>query len=59
MNDLRNIDRDLPTRDEKLTNIVLYGNQIYDDKTNKIIFMHVIQCIKDSQRFDEPLFKPS
>ena len=33
MNDLRNIDSDLPTlRDENLTNILLYVNQIYDDK---------------------------
>ena len=33
MNDLTNIDNDLPTvRAENLTNILLYGNQIYDDK---------------------------
>ena len=60
MNGLRNIDSDLPTlRDENLTNILLYGNQKYDDKTNQIILMHVIRYIKDSQRFDEPLFNPS
>ena len=60
MYDLRNIDSDLPTlRDENLTNILLYGNQKYDDKTNQIILMHVIRYIKDSQRFDEPLFNPS
>ena len=59
-NDLRNIDSDLPTlSDENLANILLYGNQIYDDKTDQIILMHVIQYIKDSQRFDEPLFNPS
>ena len=59
MNDLRNIDCNLPTlRDENLTNI-LYGNQKYDDKTNQISLMHVIQYIKDLQRFDEPLFNPS
>ena len=57
---LRNIDSDLPTlKDENLTNILLYGNQIYDDQTNQIILMHVMQYIKDSQRFDEPLFKLS
>ena len=33
--------------------------QIYDDKTNQIILMHVIPYIKDSQRFDEPFFNPS
>ena len=60
MNNLRKIDSDLPTfRDENLTIILLYGNQIYDDKTNQIILMHVIRHIKDSQRFDEPLFNPS
>ena len=36
----------------------MYGNQIYDDKTNQIL-MHVIRYIKGLQRFDEPLFKPS
>ena len=53
MNDLRNIDSGLPTlRNENLTNIFLYGNQIYDGKTNQIILMHVIRntYIKDSQR---------
>ena len=46
MNDLRNIDSDIATvRDESLTNILLYGNQIYDDKTNQIILMHVIRSI--------------
>ena len=60
MNNLRNIDSDLPTlRNENLTNILLYCNQIYDDKTNQIILMHIIRYTKDSQRFDKPLFKPS
>ena len=60
MNDLRNIDSDLPTlRDENLTNILLYDNQICDDRTNQIILMHVTRYIKDSKRFDEPLFNPS
>ena len=60
MNDLRNIDSDLPIlRDESLTKILLYRSQIYDDKTNQIILMYVIRYVKDSQRFDEPIFKPS
>ena len=43
MNDLRDIDSDLLTlRDENFTNILLYGNQIYNDKTNQMILMHVI-----------------
>ena len=59
MNDSRNIDSDLPTfRDENFTNILLRYH-IYDEKSNQIILMHVIQYIKDSQRFDEPLFNPS
>ena len=38
MNDFRNIGNDLlALRDENLTNILLYSNQIYDDKTNQII----------------------
>ena len=42
MNDLRNIDSDLCTlRDENLTNTLLYGNQIHDDKTNQTILIHV------------------
>ena len=48
MNDLRNIDSDLPTsKNENLTNILLYGNQIYNNKTNQIILMHVMQYIKN------------
>ena len=41
MNDLRNIDSDLSTTlsDENLTNILLYGYQIYDNKTNQIVLL--------------------
>ena len=60
MNDLRNIDSDLPTiRDENLTNILAYCNQIHDDKTNQIILKHVIRYTKDSQGFDESHCNPS
>ena len=60
MNDLGNIDSNFCIlRDEDLTNILLYGNQIYDDKTNQVILMHVIPHIKDSQRFDKPFFNPT
>ena len=38
LKDIGNIDYDLLTlTDENLTNILLYGNQIYNDKTNEII----------------------
>ena len=44
MNNLRNIENDLPTlKDENLTNVLLYSNQIYDDKINEIILMHAIR----------------
>ena len=47
MNDLRNNDSDLPSlRDEDLINIVLYGIQIYDNKTNQIILMDVMRYIR-------------
>ena len=60
MKDLRKNDSNLPTlRDENFANILLLGNQIYDNKTNQIILMQAIQCIKDSHGFDEPLFNPS
>ena len=40
MSDLRNIDSDLPTL-ENLTSMLLYGNQIYDGKTNQIIIRYI------------------
>ena len=44
--DLRNVDSDFPTlTDENLTDILLYGNQTYDKKTNQMILMQVIQYI--------------
>ena len=47
INNLRIIDNNLLTvRDENLTNVLLYGNQIYGDKTNQIILMHVIDILK-------------
>ena len=55
-----NIDSDLHTlKDENLANFLLYGNQVYDSKTNETILMHVMQYTKDSQRFDEPLSNSS
>lgn len=46
MTDLRNIDSELATiTDQNLTNISLYGNQIYNGKTNHAILMHAIRYI--------------
>ena len=46
--DLRNFDSDFPTLiDENLTDILLYGNQIYDNKANQMILMQAIQYVKN------------
>ena len=59
MDNLRNNDSDLPTLwDENITSFLLYGNHIYDDKTNQIVLMHVIRHTKDSQIFHKPPFNP-
>ena len=53
-NNLRNSDGVPPVLiNKKLTNTLLYGNQIYDDKYN------TMQYIKDSQIFDESFFNPT
>ena len=60
MKDLRNIDSDLPSlRVENLTNILLYSNHSYDNKTNQITLMHTAQYIEDLQRSDESPLNPS
>ena len=47
MYDLRNIDGDLcALRDENLTNTLLYGNQIHDDKTNQTINSRKFDILK-------------
>ena len=50
MNDLRNIDSDLSTTlsDENLTNILLYGYQIYDNKTNQIVLLLLLLLLLSS-----------
>ena len=50
MHNLKSIDSDLPTvKVENHAKTLLYGNQIYDEKKNQIILMHLIRHIKDSQ----------
>ena len=59
MKHLRTIDSDLSTfTNENLAKILRYGSQIYENKTNQKMFMHLIQDINDSQIFDESLFNP-
>ena len=59
MKHLRTIDSDLSTfRNENLAKILRYGSQIYENKTNQKMFMHLILYINDSHIFDESLFNP-
>ena len=58
--DLRNIDSNFPTlTDGNSTDILLYGNQIYDNKTNQMILIQVIQYIKNSRKIDGSIFNLS
>lgn len=57
MNDLRNIGSDLSSfSHDNLLNVLLYGYQKYDDKTNEIILMHNVRYKRGSQKFEESLF---
>ena len=57
MNDLRNIGSDLSSfSHDNLLNVLLYGYQKYDDKTNQIILMHNVRYKRGSQKFEESLF---
>ena len=55
--DLRSIDSSiLLLNDSDLVALLLYGSSKYDSHTNKEIINVTIRFIKDSMRFDEPLF---
>ena len=57
MNDLSNIGSDLSSFSyDNLLNVLLYGYQKYDDKTNQIILMHNVRYKRGSQKFEESLF---
>ena len=57
MSDLLNIDSSLPTRkDEKIHDILLYGNSEFNVKTDYNIFIYTLKFIKDSHRFDNLLY---
>ena len=56
MNELNEIDSSFSTLNEnKFIDLILYGNDKFDDKKNHRILMSTIKLIKDSQRFDENL----
>ena len=54
MNDLLNIDSSGPTKnDEKLLDVLIYGNSKFNIITNQNILICTLKFIfKDSQRFD-------
>ena len=57
MSYLLNIGSSLPTEnDEKLLHILLYGNSKFNTITNQNILIYTLKFIKDSHRFDNPLF---
>ena len=51
MNDLMNIDQD------KLTSVLSYGSDAFDNKTNRNIPICNVQFTEDSRRFDDSTFK--
>ena len=58
MSDLLNIDSSLPTEnDEKLLDILLYGNSKFNTIINQNILICTLKFIKYSHRFDRLLFK--
>ena len=57
MNDLMIIDRSLPSlSQDKLTSILSYFSNAFDNKKNRKILICTMQFIKDSHRFDDSLF---
>ena len=56
MNDLNEIDSSFSTlNDNTIIDSILYRNDKFEDKKDRIILMSTIQFIKDSHRFDEHL----
>ena len=56
MDELNEIDSSSSTLNKnKLTDLILYGSDKFDDKKNHNMLMSTIKFIKDSQRFDENL----
>ena len=57
MSNLNRINPQIPqTSLQLLTNILLFDNSSYGDKTNTHILNATIDCIQLTKRFDEPLF---
>ena len=43
-------------KDELLLDIILYGSDKYNDIVNKEILLHTISFIKNTKRFERPVF---
>ena len=57
MTDFKNINKTIMSLNESdLIHVILYGNKNFDNNMNKSILTATIKFIKDSERFDQPLF---
>ena len=58
MNDLKNInDAIMSLNESDLLHVMLYGSKNFDNNMNISILTATIKFIKDTERFDQPLFK--
>ena len=54
---LKNINETIMSLNESdLIHVILYGNKNFDNNMNKSIITATIKFMKDSERFDQPLF---
>ena len=57
MTHLKNINETIMSLNESdLIHVILYGNKNFDNNMNKSIITATIKFMKDSERFDRPLF---
>ena len=57
MTHLKNINETIMSLNESdLIHVILYGNKNFDNNMNKSIITATIKFMKDSERFDQPLF---
>ena len=57
MTDVKNINDDIMSLNESdLLHVILYGNKNFDNNINITVQTATIKFIKDSERFDQPLF---
>ena len=57
MTDSKNINDTIMSLNESdLIHVILYGNKNFDNNINISILTATIKFIKDSERFDQPLF---